>query len=117
MAEFMKNFCGYESVPLSVTTVSASVRFALPRSPGLDDALIYNAGSSLAYVAFGNSNKGATTATLPGTNGTTKALPVPPGAFVVYRKNFDCAYDGSDTVAAITPAGTTNLVIVSGQGS
>lgn len=101
-------FQAYETVPLAATTTSASVTFKLPAS-GSDNqrVLVYNAGSA---DAFGACAKGAVTATLPGTTGTTRATPFPAGAVLVLTVN------DADTCAAITASGTATLYFTAGKG-
>ncbi len=108
--------CG-ETVPLTVGTTSVSVTFALPASIRNYDVMVTNAGSKIAFIAFGNSANGVVTATQPGTNGTINAIPVLPGAIYNFQKNTDALQ--VDTCAAICATGTntTTLYFTSVQGS
>lgn len=100
------NFTAGETVPLTATSTSSSVGFALVQSVAYTDCMVTNAGSVIAYVGFGTS-----AAQLPSVAGTNNATPVPPGASVILRK-------GNNTqCTAITSGGTTQLYFTAGQGS
>lgn len=104
------NFAPHETIPLPAGTSSASQAFKLAGSALQRDAMICNTGSVTAFIAFG---KGSATATVPGTSGTTKATPIPPGAIMVLHKNLN---GENDTVAAITASGSAQLYITAGTG-
>lgn len=102
-----------ETVPLSVSTTSSSVTFALPASGRNYDVIITNAGLKTAFVAFG---KTTATATVPGTNGTINSFPVLAGAIYTMQKNSDAQQN--DTCAAICDGSdSTTLYFTSVQGS
>lgn len=102
-----------ETVPLTVTQTSTSVAFFLPASALNYDVIVTNAGSKTAFVAFG---VGATTATVPGTNGTKNAMPVLAGAIYTFQKNSDALK--CDTCAGIcSGTDSTTLYFTSIQGS
>lgn len=103
-----------ETVPLSVTATSSNVTFALAASIRNYDVIVTNAGSSTAFVNFGVGS--GTLATVPGTNGTTRATPILAGAIYTLQKNSDALK--TDTCAAIC-GGTdaTTLYFTSVQGS
>lgn len=102
-----------ETVPLSVTTSSSSVAFALPSSKKNYDVIVQNAGSATAFVTFGD---GSATATLPGTSGTLNAFPILAGAIYTLQKNSNAI--NTDTCAAICASGqSTTLYFTSVQGS
>lgn len=110
---FVINSQAGETVPLSVTASSSSVTFALQASINNYDVIIQNAGTKVAFVAFG---AGATTATVPGTSGTKNAFPILPGAVYTMQKGSDAFK--ADTCAAICGgADTTTLYFTSIQGS
>ena len=103
-----------ETVPLSATATSSNVAFSLPSSIANYDVMVTNAGPSIAFVTFGTSS--ATTATLPGTNGTNNATPVLAGAIYNFSKNTDAVK--SSYCAAICPSGgTATVYFTSIQGS
>jgi hypothetical protein len=103
-----------ETIPLNVTEVSANVSFFNVASAKNYDCIVTNAGSKVAFIAFGTSS--ATVATIPGTNGTIYATPVLPGAIYTFQKNTP-AIDVT-TCAAICASGeTTTLYFTSIQGS
>ena len=102
-----------ETVPLSVTSTSSSVAFALPASAKNYDVIVTNSGSKTAFIAFG---KGTATAQVPGTGGTNNATPVLAGAIYTFQKNSDAVF--ADTCAAICGGSdTTTLYFTSIQGS
>lgn len=105
-----------ETVPLSVTSSSTSVAFALPASAKNYEVVVQNAGSKTAFIAFGLASTGALIATLPGTSGTTKAFPILAGAIYTLQKQSDNQL--ADTCAAICGGSdTTTLYFTSIQGS
>ncbi len=113
----INDFLG-ETVPLVVGTgaVSVSVAFFLPASARNFDVMVTNAGTKTAFIAFGDSTKGTVTAQAPGTNGTTNATPVLPGAIYNFQKNSDAVQ--ANTCAAICNSGeNTTLYFTSVQGS
>lgn len=83
---------------ISGTTTSASATIG---SNGSCQVLVYNSGTTLAFVVFG---VGAATATSAGT-------PVPPGAVIILTKN-----PGHDTIAAIMASGTAAIYVQVGEG-
>lgn len=103
-----------ETVPLSVTSTSANVTFYLPASALNYDCIVTNAGTKVAFINFGIGS--STTATVPGTNGTTGAMPILPGAIYTFQKSSDAIK--TDTCAAICGGSdTTTLYFTSVQGS
>lgn len=113
---FVINSMFGETVPLSVTSTSSSVAFALPASWKNYDTICTNAGLKTAFICFGDSTKGAVVATVPGTTGTTGAMPILAGAIYTFQKNSDALQ--ADTCAAITSGSdTTTLYFTSVQGS
>lgn len=105
-----------ETVPLSVTATSGYVDFALVPSKLNYDVIVTNAGTKTAFIAFGDSANGTLTATVPGTNGTTKATPILAGAIYTVQKNTDAVK--CDRCAAICGGSdTTTLYFTSVQGS
>lgn len=110
---FIINSQAGETVPLSVTNSSSSVKFALPASWANYDVIVTNAGTKTAFIGFG---VGSAVAVTPGTTGTTNAFPVLAGEIVTLQKNSDAIK--SDTCAAITGGtDTTTLYFTSIQGS
>lgn len=103
-----------ETVPLTATATSSNVTFALPASAKNYEVIVTNAGLKTAYINFG---KGAAIiATVPGTNGTTGAMPILAGAIYTFQKNSDAVQ--ADTCAAICGGSdTTTLYFTSVQGS
>lgn len=111
---FVINSMFGETVPLSVTSTSSNVTFALPQSVKNYDILVTNAGSKTAFINFGIGS--STVATVPGTTGTTGAFPVLAGEIVTLQKNSDAVKN--DTCAAICGGtDTTTLYFTSIQGS
>jgi len=112
---YIYNSYAGETCPLSVTSTSSSVTFSLTASAKNTDVIITNAGSYIAFVAFGLASKGVT-ATVPGTNGTINAFPVLPGAIYTMQKQSD--NQQADTCASIyNSRQTTTLYFTSVQGS
>jgi hypothetical protein len=103
-----------ETVPLSATNTSSSVKFALPASKANYDVIVTNAGANIAFIAFGDSASGSVVAQVPGTTGTQNATPITGGSTMTFQKNSDSVK--ADTCAAISAAGTT-LYFTSVQGS
>ncbi len=102
-----------ETIPLSATATTGSVKFALIPSKLNSDVVVYNAGTKVAFLAFGD---GAATAVVPGTTGTTGATPILAGAIMTFQKNTDALK--CDTCAAICGGSdTTTLYFTSVQGS
>lgn len=111
---FVINSMFGETVPLSVTSTSSNVTFALPQSVKNYDCIVTNGGASVAFINFGIGS--STVATVPGTTGTTGAFPVLPGEVVTLQKNSDAVKN--DTCAAIcNTGGSTTLYFTSVQGS
>lgn len=111
------NFSAYETVPLSVTTSSASVTFALAASAtDCRDCMVSNAGSTVAFVGFYLKNAPAsqanfgTSAVVPSTTGTLQATPILAGETMVLTK------DKADTCIAIS-TGSTTLYFTAGKGN
>lgn len=110
-----------ETVPLSVTSTSSTVRFANVPSVKNYDVIIQNAGTKTAFVSFGT---GSVTATVPAStgsppvgNGSVNNFPVLAGAIYTMQKNSD-SVNMNDTIAAICGGtDTTTLYITSIQGS
>lgn len=103
--------CG-STIRLTVTTASTTGTFTAVADVQGSDMLIYNEGSSIAYMAVSNSTVGTIAATVPnGTAGGGKT-PIPPGAIMTLKKG--C---GDDTVTFITASGTTNIDVTAGVGS
>ncbi len=110
---FVINSQAGETVPLAVTATSGYVTFALAASARNYDCIVTNAGTKVAFIAFGI---GATIATVPGTSGTTNATPILPGAIYTFQKSTDAVK--TDTCAAICGGSdTTTLYFTSVQGS
>lgn len=109
---FVINSQAGETIPLTASSSSSNVKFVLNPSILNYDVIVTNAGSSIAFIAFGVGN--TTTAQVPGTSGTLNATPVLPGAIYTFQKNSDAIR--ADTCAAISPLGTT-LYFTSIQGS
>ena len=110
---FTMNSQAGETVPLSATSTSSSVAFALPSSKKNYDVIVQNAGSSTAFITFGD---GSATATVPGTTGTINAFPILAGAIYTLQKNTNAVQ--TDTCAAICASGqSTTLYFTSVQGS
>jgi NAD/NADP transhydrogenase alpha subunit len=113
---FVINSMAGETVPLSVTSTSSTVAFALPASINNYDVIVTNAGTKTAFVNFGLASAGTVTAQVPGTSGTTGATPILAGAIVTLQKQSD--YQKADTCAAICGGSdTTTLYFTSIQGS
>lgn len=105
-----------ETIPLSVTSTSASVAFALTASKKNYEVIVTNNGLKTCFCTFGDSTKGTVTATVPGTNGTINATPILAGAIYTFQKNTDALQ--ADTCAAICDGSdTTTLYFTSVQGS
>ncbi len=103
-----------ETVPLDVTNSSSNVAFALAASAKNYDVIITNNGTKTAFINFGIGS--GTTATVPGTNGTTGAFPILAGAIYTMQKNTDAVQN--NTCAAICGGSdTTTLYFTSIQGS
>lgn len=110
-------FLDYETVPLTVTTTSASVKFKLPGSiSDCQQVMVANEGLVTAFVAFGDSasNTLTITAVTPATTGTVNCTPIMAGETLILTKNRTSR--GADTCAAITASGNTNLYFTSGKG-
>lgn len=110
------DFLAYETVPLTSAATSQSVTWILPGSKrDQHNVRVYNAGPNDAFVTFGDINLGPVTASQPSAAkpGTTKVLPIKAGDTAIFRKNFTAG--GSDTCAAISPAGATQLYFTSGN--
>lgn len=102
-----------ETVPLSVTSTTGSVTFALLPSKLNYSVIVTNAGTKTAFVAFGD---GSATAVVPGTSGTLNATPILAGAILTLQKNTDKTK--CDVCAAICGGSdTTTLYFTSVQGS
>lgn len=115
---FIINSQAGETVPLSVTSTSSSVTFALNASILNYDVIVTNSGSQAAFINFGYSGNGPTVATVPGTNGTKGATPILAGAIYTFQKNTDSIKPGMDTCAGICAgSNTTTLYFTSVQGS
>lgn len=111
---YVTNALPGETIPLSVTSTSANVAFNNAASARNYDVMVINAGSKIAFIAFGNSS--SLTATVPGTNGTIYATPVPAGAIMTFQKNTD-AQQNNYVAAICGGADTTTLYFTSIQGS
>lgn len=102
-----------ETVPLSVTATSSSVKFFNKASKLNYDVIVTNAGTKTAFIQFGDTTA---VAVVPSTTGTIGATPVLPGAIYTFQKNTDAVQ--CDTCAAICGgADTTTLYFTSIQGS
>lgn len=111
---FVINSMFGETVPLSVTSTSTNVTFALPASKANYDVIVTNAGLKAAFINFGIGS--GVIATVPGTTGTTGATPILPGAIYTFQKNSDAIK--ADTCAAICGGSdSTTLYFTSVQGS
>lgn len=95
-----------DTTSIAVTQSSGTTAITLPGAdaapPGALNVRIYNAGSAVAYVRFGDSSITATTA----------KVPIPPGAVEIF------AFGGCTHIAAIADTGlTTTLKITPGRGA
>ena len=97
------NFCQTaDTVTVSASTTSANVALGATRSASGFSVMCTNAGSNLAFIAFGTSTVAATTA----------GIPVMPGAQIVVEAPAQATY-----VAAITGSSTTTMYFTPGQGA
>lgn len=113
---FVINSQAGETVPLSVTSTTGNVAFALQSSILNYDVVVTNAGTKTAFINFGVGS--STVAVVPGTTGTTGATPILAGAIYTFQKNTDAIKPGMDTCAAICGGSdTTTLYFTSVQGS
>lgn len=119
---FVINSQAGETVPLSVTATSSTVKFTNLPSARNYDVIVQNAGSKAAFISFGTGT--GVTATVPASsgsppvgNGSVNNFPILPGAIYTLQKNSD-ANALNDTIAAICGGSdSTTLYITSIQGS
>lgn len=104
----MINFTPNGTIAVTASTVSALGQFINPQSIAANDVIVQNAGSNIAFVAFG----GSTTAAVIPTTEKLNATPVPAGAIITFTKG-----NGNVFVAAITSTQTSQLYFTAGQGN
>lgn len=90
------------TVAVSATTVTSNAALSAGNTTNGFDLRVHNAGSALAFVAFGASS--AITA-------TTASMPVPAGAVEVFSCGSQITH-----MAAITASGTATVYATPGQG-
>jgi hypothetical protein len=77
----MNNFAPLGASTVSLTATTSSSRVALSHSGRPYDVRLYNAGSVVVFVEFGDSTVAAATATgMPIAPGTVEAFSLPPSA-------------------------------------
>lgn len=103
------NFSPYGSLVIAGTTASASATFTTTASANASSVMVYNSGTTTAYLAFG---KTSATAVVAGSTETQNAYFVAPGAIVVFTKG-----NNNDTVAVIYGSGSGNVLISAGEGA
>lgn len=102
------NFNANGTLAVTSSTVSALGNFITAQSIAADSCMVYNAGSNVAFVAFG---KTSVTASVPTTE-KSNATPVAAGAIMVLTKGV-----GNDAVATITSTQSGTMYFTAGQGN
>jgi hypothetical protein len=90
-------------------TTSAYIQFSDPYSIGAPDVVLHNIGAVPVYLAVGTGGA-SLTCTIPSGN-TPGCFPLNPGDFVIADKQ------QADTVACITPTGTSTLAVTPTYGN
>lgn len=102
------NFLPRGTIAVDATSASATGTFTTSKSVLAESAMVYNSGTDVCFVAFGD---GSATAFVPTTE-TQNATPVAGGAIMVLKKE-----KNANKVAAIykTYAGTVYFTAGEGQ--
>lgn len=102
------NFLPFGTVFVSSgTSVSMSANFTTTESKEAESCMVYNAGTSTAFVAFAD---GPVNAVVPTSTESSNSTPVASGAIVVLKKQ-----KNSNTVSSINGLG--NVYFTAGEGT
>lgn len=101
-------FCPQGTANIAATTTSANVALPIgcpPTGSERPQVRVYNSGTTLAFIAFGDSSVAA----------TASSIPIPPGASIPVEK-FSVPF-GATHVACILASGTGTVYFTSGFGA
>lgn len=104
-----RNFACFEQQPLAVTGSNSQGSFTTVEGQNAKGCLVANYGSAGVQLKFGPT---AQTAVVTASAAGTKQYYIPAGAVMTIEKG-----SGALFFAAITDTGTTNLILMAGEGS
>ena len=106
------NFFTFGTIAVAATSTSVSGAFTSANSINAPSVMVYNPSANVVFVAFGISTSGGATAVAATGTESANAIPIPPGAIMVFTKN-----NGYDTMAAIAPSANTTVYFSAGIGA